>query len=190
MQGLDLLVGEILYWKLGGGDGEHAAFVSSGWTTYVCTDVRRPSEEVLRNLHSLGVNFQVEDAQALSFPENKFDRVISTCVLHHLIYPELALLEMRRVVKPGGRISLALPTDPGMTYRFLRRFTTVRNARKFELNSELEIIHAFEHRNHYLGIIPLIQEVFKNDSIRKSSKPFWLFGHHLNAFTVFQIIKT
>jgi len=140
-------------------------------------------------LKSSGIDFQIQDAQALSFPENKFDRVISTCVLHHLIYPELALLEMRRVAKPGGRISIALPTDPGITYRFLRLITTVRNARRFELNSELEIVHAFEHRNHYLGIIPLICEVFKNDLIRKSNRPFGLFGYHLNAFTVFQITK-
>lgn len=48
-------------------------------------------------------NFQVMDAEKMTFPDNMFDVIICSGVLHHLdldaAYPELA-----RVLKPGGKI--------------------------------------------------------------------------------------
>lgn len=44
------------------------------------------------------------DAEALPFPEGCFDAVISTYALEHSVNPAAMLAEMRRVVKPGGRI--------------------------------------------------------------------------------------
>ena len=45
-------------------------------------------------------------AEALPFPEAKFDAVLSTVMLHHLSRKarERCAAEMRRVVKPGGRV--------------------------------------------------------------------------------------
>ena len=47
------------------------------------------------------------DARALPFKDNEFDVVWSVWVLEHIPHPELALREMRRVVKPGGYIYLS-----------------------------------------------------------------------------------
>jgi arsenite methyltransferase len=53
------------------------------------------------------VSFQVADAEALPFPDNDFDAVISNGVFNLTINKEKALQEAHRVLKPGGRLMLA-----------------------------------------------------------------------------------
>jgi SAM-dependent methyltransferase len=61
--------------------------------------------------HSVGVDlhkpFLVCSATALPFADNAFDAVWSYAVLEHVPQPELALREMRRVLKPNGLLLLA-----------------------------------------------------------------------------------
>jgi ubiquinone/menaquinone biosynthesis C-methylase UbiE len=70
------------------------------------------------------VFFKIGTAQALPFPEAQFDVVLSTLMLHHL--PGKArhecACEMRRVLKPGGRV-LAVDFGGGREWgSFLARF--------------------------------------------------------------------
>ncbi len=53
--------------------------------------------------------WQQEDIQALSFPDNYFDKVISCETIEHVPNPKKALAELYRVVKPGGRVYLTCP---------------------------------------------------------------------------------
>ncbi len=52
------------------------------------------------------VSFEVAPAQALPFDDGSFDVVLSTLMLHHLPRPSREQLgrEIRRVLKPGGRV--------------------------------------------------------------------------------------
>ena len=52
------------------------------------------------------VDFQIAVVEALPFPDARFDAVLSTLMLHHLPRPARArcVVEMRRVLKPGGRV--------------------------------------------------------------------------------------
>jgi arsenite methyltransferase len=66
------------------------------------------------------VSFQMADAEALPFPDNDFDAVISNGVFNLTINKAKALEEAHRVLKPGGRLMLAdmvlvaaLPPDLG-----------------------------------------------------------------------------
>lgn len=54
----------------------------------------------------LPVTFEVGDAQALRFPDHSFDCVRTERMLMHVPDPELALSEMARVLRPGGRMSV------------------------------------------------------------------------------------
>lgn len=66
------------------------------------------------------VTFQAAEAEALPFPDNDFDAVISNGVFNLTLDKEKALQETHRVLKPGGRFLLAdmvlvaaLPPDLG-----------------------------------------------------------------------------
>ncbi len=54
------------------------------------------------------VTFRVEDAVHLSFGPGSFDGVYGSSILHHLEI-DAALAEIRRVLKPGGRMVFAEP---------------------------------------------------------------------------------
>jgi arsenite methyltransferase len=67
-------------------------------------------EQARAQLARLGwpqVSFQVADAEALPFPDNDFDAVISNGVFNLTLNKAKALQEAHRVLKPGGHLMLA-----------------------------------------------------------------------------------
>jgi SAM-dependent methyltransferase len=51
----------------------------------------------------------VGDALQLPFPDASFDRVIASEVLEHIVEDSSAMIEMARVVRPGGRVAVSVP---------------------------------------------------------------------------------
>jgi ubiquinone/menaquinone biosynthesis C-methylase UbiE len=47
------------------------------------------------------------DAAALPFLDGSFDVVVSRFAVHHFEHPEVELAEMRRCLRPGGRLAIA-----------------------------------------------------------------------------------
>jgi SAM-dependent methyltransferase len=62
------------------------------------------SASVAARYHKPFVN---ASATSIPFPDNSFDSIWSIWVLEHISEPEVALGEMRRVLKPGGLLFLA-----------------------------------------------------------------------------------
>jgi phosphatidylethanolamine/phosphatidyl-N-methylethanolamine N-methyltransferase len=181
--------------EVGANAGEHLPYVAADFLSYTMTDIR-PLEsnailDELRSKHKFAgaINFQIADVQALPFENENFDRVISTCLFHHLEDPMEAFEEVRRVTKIGGTISILVPNDPGILYRILRGVTTLRTAKKFGLLEEVQLVHALEHNNHFLQLRTLLKYVFRKDRIILSSFPFKLNCYNINALTVFHVIK-
>lgn len=173
--------------EIGANKGEHIPFVTSNFSEYVATDKRfiEIDKDIFHT--SSKVSFQVADVENLPFADEEFDRVIMTCVLHHLDNPEKGLSEMRRVTKQGGILSFWIPNDPGLLYRTIRRMTSVKEAKRKGKSKELELVHALEHRNHYLSLITLIQEIYKGDKIKKFPLPILINSYNLNIATILQI---
>jgi len=55
------------------------------------------------------VTFETGDATALRFADDHFDAIICSEVLEHLPDYDAALLEMRRILKPDGRLCVSVP---------------------------------------------------------------------------------
>jgi 2-polyprenyl-3-methyl-5-hydroxy-6-metoxy-1,4-benzoquinol methylase len=67
-------------------------------------DVGRDAAETAGVENVLFVRAALED---LPFPDRSFDCVLCRFVVHHLADPALALAELRRVCRPGGRVVVA-----------------------------------------------------------------------------------
>lgn len=57
--------------------------------------------------HQLDADVVTADVEALPFADSEFDLVIGHAVLHHIPIPGLALREIQRVLRPGGRLMIA-----------------------------------------------------------------------------------
>jgi len=67
--------------------------------------------------------------EALPFPDRAFDAVVSADVLcHRSLDPQVALREMARVLKPGGRLVLNLPAFEWLKSAHDRRVHTARRS--------------------------------------------------------------
>jgi hypothetical protein len=71
----------------------------------------------------------------------------------------------------------------------MRRISTLRAAKKEGIYKEAQLVHAIEHRNHYLQLRTLLENQFKQDKISLSYFPFKFSSYDLNALTVFHIQK-
>ena len=170
--------------EIGANVGEHVSFVAKNFSSYTLSDIRQIK---FLNQGNPKIKFLIADVSNLPFEDSTFDRIISTCVFHHLSDPARGLEEIRRVVRIGGYISILLPNDPGIMYRALRGLTTLRTAKRKGLLDDIQLVHALEHKNHYLSIRTLIKWVFENDEIKLRFKPFWIPSYNVNAITVIKI---
>jgi phosphatidylethanolamine/phosphatidyl-N-methylethanolamine N-methyltransferase len=172
--------------EVGGNRGEHLPFIQHGFINYLCTDVNNIQNNEILSKDSR-IQFLFANVENLHFENESFDRVIVTCLFHHLKNPDIAAREIRRVTKKDGIISIALPHDPGLLYRFLRGITTLKNARQNNFYEAIQIIHAREHRNHFLGLRKILQVEFNSDDVSFRSYPVNRPCFNLNALTVYNV---
>jgi phosphatidylethanolamine/phosphatidyl-N-methylethanolamine N-methyltransferase len=131
------------------------------------------------------IEANVED---LPFPDNYYDRVSSTCLFHHLDDPLAAMLEVRRIVKVGGEITVVMPTDPGILNQLIKNMYSYRRIKKFS-TFEPSLIYALEHKNHVISLISLFKEVFKNDKVKIRYLPLKFKSWNFNLMICIHINK-
>ena len=73
------------------------------WLTDINESMLRVGRDRLLN-NGLSNPISLCDAEKLPFPDNYFDRVSVAFGLRNMTHKELALGEMRRVLKPGGKL--------------------------------------------------------------------------------------
>lgn len=90
-----------------------------------CADMIAIAEERPKNKRP-NLTFEVGDAMSLRFPSNSFDISSISFGIRNVDSPRGALAEMRRVVKPGGRVIVLEFGQPsgifGALYRFYMRY--------------------------------------------------------------------
>jgi SAM-dependent methyltransferase len=97
--------------ELGCGTGYFTQELARSGADIVAIDVSPELLEIARsNCSAPNVQYQIQNASALSYSDAVFDSVVGSSVLHHLEI-EGALHEIHRVLKPGGTIYF---TEPNM----------------------------------------------------------------------------
>lgn len=170
--------------EIGAGKGEHVRFVMPGYREYVLTDIRDMSKIV--DLPDK-TTFVQANAENLPFMNDSFDRIIGTCVLHHLDTPQTALQEMLRVWDKRGVISLQVPTDPHFLYVSAKKLFVNGKWKQYGFESPLAE-HWEEHKNHFLGIDSAIKKTFSAFSIERRFWPVpFLHLPSINLFAVYRV---
>lgn len=92
---------------------------------------------------------------------------------------------MEKSCENGGAISFYVPCEPGLLLRFLRNITTVRKAKKININHLS--FHYREHVNYFVRLNLLINEVFEDDKLEKVYWPFPFLSWNFNLGAFFFI---
>ena len=178
--------------EIGGGTGEHIPFVKHSFDYYVLLDIAR-NENALASLkndsRSNKIEFLLADAREIPIPSDYYDRIVATCVLHHIPNLEDAICELRRVAKNESTIDLYLPCDPGLVYRWIRHWSShIKQKKSMNLSwKEVKYLWAIEHRNHYLGIVKICSHIFAGDNIKIRRYPLRFASWNFNLYCVMNI---
>lgn len=174
--------------EVGVGKWEHFSYVVGPFQEYVGLDIASPPQVLPLSSDGSNVRHVQGSVEEIPFPDEYFDRVFCTCLLHHVGDLSITLSEMRRVVSAGGFVEFFVPCDPGLVYRILRFISTRNTATKLGL-SDYDLIHALEHRNHFWSIDRLVKDTFKSDNFVVTYFPFRLKLWNINAFVIYRIFK-
>jgi phosphatidylethanolamine/phosphatidyl-N-methylethanolamine N-methyltransferase len=174
--------------ELGFGEGEHLSFVAPDFAKYVATDLDAERLERFRPKLIEKAELMQCDASALPFPDDSFDRVIATCLIAHLNNPESALIEWRRVLKPGGKLTMYVPCEPGFSLRLFRRLFSAPKAKRLGFEG-FNLYIARDHINDAFRVLNLAAEVFQGDGFKQVFRPFFFRSWYLNLFCVVQATK-
>lgn len=112
---------------LGCGAGENSVYFAMQGARCVAADYSPGMVEVALQLaarHGVEVEGCTANAMALDFPDNTFDIVYASNLLHHIPDPKIALKEMHRVLKPGGKACFWDPLKHNPVINVYRRMAT------------------------------------------------------------------
>jgi len=171
--------------EVGAGSGHHFAYVEKNFSKYIMTDASQDmlsiaSEKYQKEISTGLLEIDEQNATALSYPDHSVDRLIATHVLEHLPDPVSVLKEWNRVVRPGGIISIVLPCDPGLLWRFGRYLGPRRNAKKKGI--AYDYLQAAEHINSIFNLVVFMRHHFED--LSESWYPAMVPVPDLNLFYV------
>jgi len=109
--------GDIL--EIGTGKGHFALALAKKGCRFTSIDISEEEQGIAKlNVQYYGlekqIDFKIEDATDLSFPDRSFDVIYSINVFHHLENPRLVLDEIIRLLKPAGKVVISDFTQKGM----------------------------------------------------------------------------
>jgi ubiquinone/menaquinone biosynthesis C-methylase UbiE len=180
--------------EVGAGIGEHFPFTNlkaNGMAqTYTALDIRDPGQGNFEaGEGNIKVNWEIGSVQKMPFEGEEFDRVVSTCLFHHIENPLEGFREVRRVTKSGGEISIGFPADPGIANQLLKKLYTYPKAKKLGIENPA-FVYALEHRNQIAGLISILKQVFSKDDIELHFWPSRIPSWNLNLAVVAHIRKS
>jgi phosphatidylethanolamine/phosphatidyl-N-methylethanolamine N-methyltransferase len=127
--------------------------------------------------------------KVLSF-EGRVDRVIANHVLEHLQDPEAFILEMTRLLSDNGVISIGLPCDPGILWRFGQIFSMKRATKIYGYSSkeEKDLMWSRQHINAIQRLLAIIRFYYKSQTI--SYFPLKVPSVNLNLLAIIHLKRS
>ena len=120
---------------------------------------KKAEEKEIKN-----IEFSVEDAYTLPFDKEMFDTVICNNALHNMINPHKALSEIRRVLKPNGRL-IATIVGIGESPKFKIALTIYKLVTGFPVFHKLDMDEFANMINGY-GFTVVNKETIKHPEDR------------------------
>jgi 2-polyprenyl-3-methyl-5-hydroxy-6-metoxy-1,4-benzoquinol methylase len=106
----------------------------------------------------------------IPFPGSFFDVVVSCETIEHLVHPKMGLIEIRRVIKPGGR--LYLTTENYLNLVGLYRLTLWLRGKSFDSGSGIQPI---EQPFIYFHVLRLLKSIgFRVILTNASTHQVWI----------------
>jgi len=167
------LEGKIIL-EIGAGDIRHMRHWIKMPKKYIVADIRESMMSLaIKKLSDRGVNNQkliVNNKNFLNVKSESVDIVVSFYSLEHLYPLENYLSELERILKPGGYLIGAIPTEGGFAWG-LGRMVTSR--RWFHKNTKInpDKIICWEHPNFADDIINNLDEIFHREKLN-----YWPFS--------------
>jgi hypothetical protein len=85
-------------------------------------------------------------------------------------------------LKIGGEFAIALPTDPGMLNRLIKKIITKPAMCRSGIENP-DLIYALDHRNHIKGLLTLLSYRFEKD-VNFYYLPFRVRSWNLNVMVL------
>ena len=95
-------------------------------------------------------------------------------------------MELRRVAKPGAQVVVAMPCDPGLLNRLVKRVVTYRSMRAAGVVNP-RLAYAREHINGIGNLLELAKHVYDGDSWRIHWFPTSLKSWNLNLVCILDV---
>jgi SAM-dependent methyltransferase len=124
------------------------------------------------------VQLLLGDAEQLPFPDASFERVIASSLFSHVLHPERVAAELKRVLKPGGRIVVSV-SDEEQIERGLRWARSLRFDRWLTSTTGEARAYNVEYHLHRFSL-PRMREVLGADMLERglTRVPTYIFPVH------------
>lgn len=116
-------------------------------------------------------HFVIADAQWLPFKDDAFDAVLCSEVLEHLLYPLIAIREIRRVARIGSDIYMSVPSAYSLTEKILRFLGDKEHLHCFSPTFITRLLEEYSMSPtntrscnffiYYFRMLPLAQKLYK-----------------------------
>lgn len=174
--------------EVGVGTGEHLHYVKHDFDTYCMLDRSASMLDLAKQACSgdrRNLEFKTGEVEKLPFSDNSIDRLVATHILEHVYRPHEVIREWNRVLKPGGTLSILIPTDPGVAWRLGRALGSRRAVER--MNLPYDYFMALEHVNPINNLVALLEFYFPAAQTRWW--PLRIASMDLNLFYAFQSTK-